>query len=519
METHHYSRRSLRHWWIHGIAVALTVILIVSLGWLDGIDLRAYKWIVAQIANETLQNQLAVPTATDALGTLSIVAPTQSPSTFQQVSPVVTAVLLTVTAFTAVWMTRRFQLAVSLGLAVSLSAGYVLVSVVMSLATHWVLPLSAGVFALAVGYGVMAADSVVLARKQRRFVGQVFSRYVPADLADRIWQRRKQILPGGGLCSQKLSATVLFAEMKGFAPQWGVCDTGIITKWSSDYLDTMARLVVDHRGVVEQCFGDALKANFGVPFARAHSDEIQADASQAVACAVAMGEALQVLNRRWQGRGFPPIDMRVGLATGEVAALCVGRASRHKFTTMGEAVRCAGQLARHPHEPDDPALGLGSCRILAMATTAAYLSERFWLHRIGTETASDGSQSTAVYRVYGKHDRPACNGAGDLRVSLRVEIMTPVTLAYGTCANGLTSNIGVGGMAVCRLAQPLRVGSTTLLRFEVPGHAQAIKAAGTVVWTKQDRAGIAFGALTPSDRVMLDSFVIQEASKRSPAVL
>lgn len=518
METHHHSGRSLLHWWIHGIAIALTVTLISFLGLLDEIDVWAYKLIVAQIANETLQNQLAIATATSALSTLSFVEPTQSPSTFQQVPPVVITVLLIVSAFAAAWMTTRFQLAVSLGLAVSLSAGYVLVAVAMSLTTHWVLPLSVGVLALAVGYGVVAADSVVLVRKQRRFVGQVFSRYVPTDLADIMWQQRKQFLPGGGLCSQKLSATVLFAEMNGFAPQWGV-ETGIITKWTTDYLDTMARLVVNHRGVVEQCFGDALKANFGVPFPRAHSDEIQTDASHAVACAVAMGEALQALNRRWQDRGFPPIDMRVGLSTGEVAALCVGRASLLKFTTMGEAVRCAGQLARHPYEPDDLALGLGSCRILAVASTAAYLSERFWLHQIETETAADGSQAMAVYRVYGKHDRPVCNREGDLRVSSRVEIMTPVTLTYGTCANGMTSNIGVGGMAVCRLAQPLRIGTTTLLRFEMPGHAHAIKAAGTVVWTKQDRAGIAFGALTPSDRAMLDSFVIQEVSKRSPAVL
>jgi class 3 adenylate cyclase len=298
-----------------------------------------------------------------------------------------------------------------------------------------------------------------------------------------------------------------------------VLDVGVVTKWMTDYLDTMARIVVDHRGIVEQCFGDALKANFGVPFPRANSDEIRADASQAVACAVAMGEALQVLNRRWQDRGFPPIDMRVGLSTGKVTALCVGRTSLLRFTTMGEVVRCAGQLVRHPHAPDDPALGLGSCRILAAAATTAYLSERFWLHQIEAGPVTDRDQSMAVYRVYGKYDRLLCNRDGDLRVSSRVEIMTPVTLAHGTYADGLTSNIGVGGMAVCRLVQPLQIGTTMLLRFEVPGHAQAIKAAGTVVWTKQDRAGIAFGALTPSDRARLDSFVIQEVSKRSPAVL
>jgi class 3 adenylate cyclase len=519
METPHHSRRSLLHWWIYGIAVALTVILISFFGLLDGVDIWAYKLIVAQIANDTLQNQLAVATATDALGTISIVEPTQPLSTFQLVSPVVTAALLIVTAFAAVWMTMRFQPAVALGLAASLSAGYVLVAVMMSLAIHWVLPLSAGILALTGGYGVMAADCVVLARKQRQFAGQVFSQHIPADLTDAIWHQRKQFLPGGRLCSQKLPGTVLFAEMNGFAPQWGVLDVGVVTKWMTDYLDTMARIVVDHRGIVEQCFGDALKANFGVPFPRANSDEIRADASQAVACAVAMGEALQVLNRRWQDRGFPPIDMRVGLSTGEVTALCVGRTALLRFTTMGEVVRCAGQLARHPHAPDDPALGLGSCRVLAAAATAAYLSERFWLHQIETGSVTDRDQSMAVYRVYGKYDRPVCNRDGDLRVSSRVEIMTPVTLAHGTNADGLTSNIGVGGMAVCRLVQPLQIGTTMLLRFEVPGHAQAIKAAGTVVWTKQDRAGIAFGALTPSDRARLDYFVIQEVSKRSPAVL
>lgn len=190
METHHHSGRSLLHWWIHGIAIALTVILISFLGLLDGIDVWAYKLIVAQIANETLQNQSAIATATNALGTLSFIEPTQSPSTFQQVPPVVTTVLLIASAYAAAWMTTRFPLAVSLGLTVALSAGYLLVAVVMSLATHWVLPLSVGVLALAAGYGVVAADSVVLVRKQRRFVGQVFSRYVPADLADIIWQQR-----------------------------------------------------------------------------------------------------------------------------------------------------------------------------------------------------------------------------------------------------------------------------------------------------------------------------------------
>ena len=167
--------------------------------------------------------------------------------------------------------------------------------------------------------------------------------------------------------------------------------------------------------------------------------------SPAAAGAVAMGEPLQFLNRRWQDRGFPLIDIWAGLSTGDVADLCVGRTAPQKFATRGEVVRCAGQLVRCPHEPDDPVLCPGSCRILIGADAAAYLDGRFWLHQIQTRTSGDEHLATVEYRVYGKHDRLVLNKEGDLRLSTCVEIMTPVTVAHGTCAMGLTSNIGVGG--------------------------------------------------------------------------
>jgi hypothetical protein len=94
-------------------------------------------------------------------------------------------------------------------------------------------------------------------------------------------------------------------------------------------------------------------------------------------------------------------------------------------------------------------------------------------------------------------------------------MMTPVTLAHGPHVTAITNNISVGGMAVCRLVQPLPLGATATLRFEVPGHAQPIRASGTVIWAHQDRAGIAFAALPPSDQVTLESFLTQQALKKS----
>jgi len=44
---------------------------------------------------------------------------------------------------------------------------------------------------------------------------------------------------------------VLFAEMNGFVHGSTALDAAMVTKWMDDYLDTMARLVVDHRGMVK----------------------------------------------------------------------------------------------------------------------------------------------------------------------------------------------------------------------------------------------------------------------------
>lgn len=507
MESQQNSRRWSTHWGIPSVAVASTVILLSLLGLLDGIDRWAYERIAALSGTESMQTQPPDGVAE--------VEPTQQPDSSQRAPSTVTITLIVAAALIAAWISVQFRPVVALSLVLALVACYGLLFVILFLSTGWVLEFSAFPLTLALGYGVSTAEATMQARGQRRYVRQLFSRHVPPDLAKAIWRCREQFLPGGRLHSQKLTATVFFAEMRGFAALSETLDVKTLMEWVSEYMETMARLVMDHGGVVDEYFGDALKANFGVPFARTNSDEIAQDALQGVACALAMGETLQVLNCRWQDRGFPRIDMRVGVSTGEVAAVCIGRTQPLKFTTMGDVVHLAGQLERFPHEPDDPTLGPGSCRILIGATTAANLSKRFWLHPIGTVSPEGAHTLTAVYRVYGKSDRPLLKSWADMRTSSRVEMTAPVTLTHGAHARGLTSNISVGGMAVCRLAQPLPIGATAMLRFEVPGHIQPIKATGTVIWTHQDRAGIAFAALPPSDRTTLESFLTRQVSKKA----
>lgn len=502
------------HLWTSVVAVTPTAVLLSFLGVTDRIDRWVYKRMGVPNEIPSMQTSFFETAAGRRADVLDVAHP-QLQEPLPHRASTLTVTLIAAAAFAVVWVTQRFRPAVALGLVATLVVSYGLLHLAIFLRTGLAGALSAVPLALVLGYGLSEAEAAIHARRRRRFIRQLFSRHVPPDLAEAIWDRREQFLPGGRLHSQKLTATVLFADLRGFATRAKTLDAKVVMAWTTDYVEAMARLIVEHGGVVDEYFGDALKANFGIPFGRVTSDEITKDALQAAACALVMGEALQALNRRWRDRGFPMVDMRVGVATGEVVALCVGRTQALKFTTMGDAVHLAAQLERFPSEPDESALGPGSCRILIAAATATHLSERFWLRPIGTVNQGEVCPPAAVYRIYGKSDRRRLTTGADLRTAFRVEMMTPITLTHGTQAAGFTSNISVGGMAVFRFGQSLPVGTTAMLRFEVPGHPQPIRATGTVIWTHQDRAGIAFAELSPSDRVTLESFLTRRAAKKS----
>ncbi|HSA61172.1 MAG TPA: adenylate/guanylate cyclase domain-containing protein, partial [Nitrospiraceae bacterium] len=335
MESQETSKRWSTHWWTRSAIVASTVTLVSLLGLLEGIDRWAYERIAVLSGTESIQTE-SPDEVIDGEAAALVVEASREQHVLPYAPPAVTFTLIAAAAVTAVHIAVRFRPVVGFGLLATIAACYGLLALVTFVVTHWMLELCAVPLALTLGYGVTASVDTLQTQAQRRFLQQLFSRHVPPEVARSIWRQREQFLPGGRLHSQKLTATILFADMHGFTALSETVDAKTLMAWVTEYMEAMARLIVDHGGVVDEYFGDALKATFGVPFARTNSDEIMRDAAQGVACALAMGERLQVLNRRWTDRGFPTIDMHIGISTGEVVAACIGRAQPIKFTTMGD---------------------------------------------------------------------------------------------------------------------------------------------------------------------------------------
>ncbi|MDE0883906.1 MAG: adenylate/guanylate cyclase domain-containing protein [Myxococcota bacterium] len=209
---------------------------------------------------------------------------------------------------------------------------------------------------------------------QREQLMRIFARHVSSDVAEEIWQNRDAFLADGRPRPQRLMATVLFVDMRGYTARAETMDPVLLMEWVGQFMERMADEIARHGGVVDDYFGDGIKADFGVPVPRRNEEEVDQDARSAVDAALAMARGLEELNADYRSRGLPECGMRIGIHTGSVVAGSLGAAGRLKYTVVGDVVVTAQRLEATDAVPHD--FEREPCRILASEATCARLDDR-----------------------------------------------------------------------------------------------------------------------------------------------
>ena len=257
----------------------------------------------------------------------------------------------------------------------------------------------------ALAWGVSAA--VVTAylsnqeRVQRKLLMQLFARHVSPDVAETVWRQREQFLKGGRPRPQRLTATVLFSDLRGFTAVSEKLAPEILVEWLNEYIESMAEQVIAHGGLIDKYIGDAVMAVFGLPLPSTSHLEVRQDAVAAVRCAVAMEAKIAQLNEGWRRKALPTISVRIGIATGPLVAGSLGSAERLEYTVIGDTVNTAARLASY--EPDAAVRSEPPpmCNILATEETACYVGAAFDLVRLGTAALKGKARVVTIYRVVG----------------------------------------------------------------------------------------------------------------------
>jgi adenylate cyclase len=298
--------------------------------------------------------------------------------------------------------TVRFSLATTAGLLLLVGA------TLFAFLEHWWLPVApAGIVWLA-SAGLVTAFLSGHERQEKKFLMDLFSRSVSPAIADEMWKQRASFIKGGRLEPRTMTVTILFSDLAGFTTVSERLAPAQLMDWLNQYMETMAGLVIKHGGVVDDYYGDAIKANFGVPVPRTTAEEIRRDAANAMRCALDMRREMEKLVASWSAEGAPLVKVRVGIATGSVVAGCLGSAQRMKYTTIGDVVNTAARLESYGKEIPERLVN-PYCQVMVAASTVAQLDGEFKLEPIGTLQLKGKTQGVDVFALTGS---PEVRSAG-----------------------------------------------------------------------------------------------------------
>jgi adenylate cyclase len=286
----------------------------------------------------------------------------------------------------------RFSILSGGGLAIILLIAYI-----AFLAREWI-PLVPPALSFFLSFVVVMAYMSNHEKKERALLMQLFSQHVSKEIAEMIWQHRDQLLNNGRPSSQKMMDTVFFLDLRGFTTMSEKMDPEDLLDWLNSYMESMARLIMEYGGVVDNYIGDSIKADFGIPVPRSDQNEVRSDAINAVTCALAMEKEINRLNTLWGEKGLPAMGIRVGIFTGPVVAGLLGSSQRLKYTTLGDTVNIASRLESYDKEIGKDSL----CRILIGDTTLGYLDSRFVAERIGEVSLKGKEESVVIYQILGE---------------------------------------------------------------------------------------------------------------------
>lgn len=419
----------------------------------------------------------------------------------------------------AVWATNRLRPLTGLVVILGIAAAHVAAVFGLFLWQRVWLDAISVPAALVLGYGATALENFIREQRQRALLMNLFARHVSSEVADAIWEHRDQFMDGGRLRSQKLLATILMTDLVGYTSVSERLDPQELLDWLNAYMETMVVLVIQHRGVVDDYAGDAIKADFGVPVPRTTEAEIKKDVLNAVSCALCMEREVIYLNQSFQGRQMPRVAMRVGIATGTVVAGSMGGSDRLKYTTIGDIVNVAARLESFQKELVDPMVT--PCRILIDETTAAYVEKEVRLERMGEAHLKGKEQGRVVYRVLGWTDRGKAVEAGvQSRRAARVKAPGLVSISD----EHMTIHIPFGdvsqtGLSVLKLPNKLPESQVVRMSFRLPTIPHPLNTTGRVAWSVEDRAGVQFLEIQQEDKERIEQFVAEQeqAGSQPPA--
>ena len=189
------------------------------------------------------------------------------------------------------------------------------------------------------GMAAQAAISIQNARLATRIEKEAqtraqISRLIPPSVVEQVLKGELTIEKGG----RQTEVTMLFSDIRGFTTMSDGRPPQEIVNTLNEYFEVMVDILFKYSGTLDKFVGDEIIGLFGAPIA------IDDAPFKAVACALAMLQALEEFNRTRAAENQAAIRIGVGINTGNVITGSIGSTRALQYTAIGDAMNVASRL-------------------------------------------------------------------------------------------------------------------------------------------------------------------------------
>ncbi len=257
---------------------------------------------------------------------------------------------------------------------------YVLFTIVMYMSYFTSYEMSRPIIGITFAFLVGLSSRIYFGEEEKKWIKGLFSRYVSEEVVNQIMKSPHLNLEG-----KRQEISVLFCDIRNFTPRAEKEDPENIVKILNAFFEDMSDTIFQFGGMVDKYLGDGIMALFGAPIHHpGHAD-------RAVSCAIEMQNRIHYLNQKEIMREKIPLEIGIGISSGESVIGNVGSANRIEYTAIGDPVNTSARI--------EPLNKEYKTKILISETTKNQLQGTYKIHFVGKLQLKGKTESTGVYAI------------------------------------------------------------------------------------------------------------------------
>ena len=168
---------------------------------------------------------------------------------------------------------------------------------------------------------------------EKQKIIDMFGQFVPPAVVNTIAAQPDQL----NLNGEARELSVMFCDIKDFSSMSERLEPTELGELLNTYFTEMTDVLREHGATIDKYIGDAIMAFWGAPIHRPQH------AAQALEASAAMINTLPKLRKIFESRGWPHLDVGIGINTGMMNVGNMGSRYRLAYTVIGDAVNLAAR--------------------------------------------------------------------------------------------------------------------------------------------------------------------------------